>query len=151
MKWQHIILTFLISILIVPVTLSAMDFGTAEEAKAMLKEAVMALEKDQAKALKDITEGKMFKEKDLYVFCFDANTGIITGHGGKASMIGMDAKTLKDKTGANFGEELFKNAVKGEYREVGYFWPRPGETEQSQKSSYITRVGDQSCGVGYYK
>lgn len=151
MKWLYIIFTCLISISILPATLPATDFGTSEEAKAMLKKAVMAIEKDQAQALKDITEGSKFKEKDLYVFCFDANTGIITGHGGKASMIGMDARTLKDKTGAAFGEDLFKNAVKGEYREVSYFWPRPGETEQSQKSSYITRVNDEACGVGYYK
>ena len=28
---------------------------------------------------------------------------------------------------------------------------RPGETEPMPKVSYITRVGDLGCGVGYYK
>jgi hypothetical protein len=30
-------------------------------------------------------------------------------------------------------------------------WPRPGETEPIQKSSYVTRVDDLVCAVGYYE
>jgi hypothetical protein len=30
-------------------------------------------------------------------------------------------------------------------------WPKPGQTEPAPKESYVTRVGDQVCGVGYYK
>jgi hypothetical protein len=30
-------------------------------------------------------------------------------------------------------------------------WPRPGETEAVPKASYVTKVDDQICGVGYYK
>jgi hypothetical protein len=30
-------------------------------------------------------------------------------------------------------------------------WPRPGATEPVQKVSYVTKVGDQVCAVGYYK
>ena len=152
MKSLFFVMTCLISISLLPVTLSAADVGTAGEAKAMLERAAMAVEKDPAKALTDFTEGKEgFKEKDLYVFCYDMQSGKINAHGAKASMIGMDVNTLKDKTGAVFGRELFNNSVKGEYREVDYFWPRPGETEPSPKSSYVTRVGDNGCGVGYYK
>ena len=30
-------------------------------------------------------------------------------------------------------------------------WARPGQTGEGQKVSYVTKVGDQVCGVGYYK
>jgi hypothetical protein len=30
-------------------------------------------------------------------------------------------------------------------------WPRPGSTDPVKKVSYVTRVGDQVCAVGYYK
>jgi len=130
----------------------AADYGTAAEAKAMLERAAMAVKKDAAKAFTEITEGKdMFKEKDLYVFCFDIKTEKINAHGGKATLIGYDLNKMKDKTGALFGKELLKNAVEGEYREVGYLWPRTPDAEPSPKSSYVTRVGDFGCGVGYYK
>jgi hypothetical protein len=34
---------------------------------------------------------------------------------------------------------------------VEYVWPRPGETEPLPKTAYITKVGNQICGVGYYE
>ena len=30
-------------------------------------------------------------------------------------------------------------------------WPRPDGTEPVQKVSYVTKAGDEICGVGYYK
>jgi hypothetical protein len=30
-------------------------------------------------------------------------------------------------------------------------WPKPGSTEPVEKGTYVTKVGDQICGVGYYK
>jgi hypothetical protein len=34
--------------------------------------------------------------------------------------------------------------------EVSYSFPRPGTTAPAPKLSYVTRVADQVCGVGYY-
>jgi hypothetical protein len=30
-------------------------------------------------------------------------------------------------------------------------WPRPGDTTPVHKVSFVTKVGDQVSGVGYYK
>ena len=30
-------------------------------------------------------------------------------------------------------------------------WPRPGSDEPFEKETLYTKVGDQICGVGYYK
>ena len=55
------------------------DFGTAEEAKAMLEKAVAAVKEDKAKALDMFNKGEGgFKDRDLYVWCANASDGIVT-------------------------------------------------------------------------
>ena len=36
-------------------------------------------------------------------------------------------------------------------KEVTYWWPRPGSDKALEKTTFYTKVGDQNCGVGYYK
>jgi hypothetical protein len=43
-----------------------------------------------------------------------------------------------------------EKATEGEIKGVTYWWPGPGSDKPLQKTSY-TKVGDQICGVGYYK
>jgi hypothetical protein len=52
------------------------QFGTAEEAKAMLAKAVAAVKVDKAKALDMFAKGEGgFLDRDLYPFCFNAGDG----------------------------------------------------------------------------
>jgi hypothetical protein len=39
----------------------------------------------------------------------------------------------------------------GTISEVSYVFARPGDPKPVPKVSFITRVGDLYCGVGYYK
>jgi len=48
-------------------------------------------------------------------------------------------------------EEMMKVAQEGKVAEVEYKWPQPNSTEPLPKVSYVTKIGDQVCGVGYYK
>ena len=131
--------------------MAAGQSGTAEEAKAMLERAVAAVNADQAAALKTFTDGTDgFKDRDLYVFC-DGPDGKITAHGGNPAMVGQNARALIDKNGKKLGEEILTVAVEGKFNVVEYMWPRPGQTEAVPKASYVTKVADQVCGVGYYK
>ena len=59
----------------------AAEYGTAEEAKAMLDRAVAAVKQDKAKALDmfDKADGG-FRDRDRYVFCANASDGIVTAH-----------------------------------------------------------------------
>ena len=137
------------------------QFGTAAEAKAMLAKAVAAVQADQAKALELFNQGEEatgLKDRDLYPFCFQAGAGQITvkrpGATGDADLRGRDVRTIKDATGKAFGEENYQASQKAEgtITEVSYLFPRPGpETTPAQKVSFITRVGAQGCGVGYYQ
>ena len=125
------------------------QFGTAAEAKAMLEKAVTAVKADKAKALADFNAGAAgFKDRDLYVFCSGPD-GVITAH---PAIKGQQIKALVDKNGKKLGEAIVSSASEGKFAEVDYMWPRPGaDTTPVQKVSYVTKVADQVCGVGYYK
>ncbi len=129
-------------------TVFAGTFGTADEAKAMLEKAVVALKANKADALAKFTKGEGgFKDRDLYPFCGGPD-GIFTAH---PSLVGKSLKELKDKAGKALGKDIYATAKEGAIGEVSYMWPRPGTTEPVQKQSYVTKVGDQVCAVGYYK
>jgi signal transduction histidine kinase len=126
----------------------AADFGTAAEAKGMLDKAVAALRADKAGALAKFAKGEGgFKDRDLYPFCGGPD-GNFTAH---PTLAGKSLRDLKDKSGKALGEEIYKVAQEGKVAEVSYVWPRPGTTDPVAKVSFVTRVGDQVCAVGYYK
>ncbi|MFD1692988.1 chemotaxis protein [Azotobacter chroococcum] len=77
-------------------TAQAGEFGTAEEAKAMLEKAVAAVEADKASALEKFTKGEDgFKDRDLYPYCGGPD-GNFTAH---PTLTGQSLKDLKDKAG----------------------------------------------------
>jgi len=127
---------------------AAGEFGTADEAKAMLTKASAAVKADKAAALAQFAKGEGgFKDRDLYPFCGGPD-GTFTAH---PTLTGKSLKDLKDKTGKALGEEIYSTAKEGEIKEVSYMWPRPGQTDPVQKVSFVTKIGDQTCAVGYYK
>ena len=128
------------------------QFGTAAEAKAMLEKAVAAVKTDKAKALTMFNNGEGgFKDRDLQPFCFNISDGKLTA-ATVPNLLGTDVRTLTDKTGKVFGEEVYKAAIEGKITEVSYMFPRPGtDPTPFQKVSLIMRVGDHGCGVGYFK
>jgi hypothetical protein len=93
-----------------------------------------------------------FLDRDLYPFCRNISDGKVLATQAK-TLIGTDARTLKDKAGKAFGQEIYDAGQKAEgtITEVSYTFQRPGETEPVQKVGYVTRVGDVYCGVGFYK
>lgn len=128
---------------------SQSQFGTPAEAKAMLEKAASAVKADKNKALAAFQAGtEGFKDKDLYVFCAGED-GIITAH---PTIKGQQIKDLVDKTGNKLGLAIMAAAKEGQINEVEYMWPRPGaDSTPVKKFSYVTKIGDQTCGVGYYK
>ena len=135
-------------VLSLAVAARAGEFGTAAEARAMLDKAVAALKANKAAALSQFTKGEGgFKDRDLYPFCGGPD-GNFTAH---PSLVGKSLKDLKDKAGKALGAEMYQVAQEGKVAEVAYMWPRPGTTEPVAKVSYVTKVGDQVCAVGYYK
>lgn len=127
---------------------AAGEYGSSEEAKAMLNKAAEAVKQDKQGALQKFAKGEGgFKDRDLYPFCGDAQ-GNFTAH---PTLTGKSLKDLQDKAGKPLGQEIYAKAKEGQVSEVEYMWPRPGETEPMKKVAYVTKVDDQVCAVGYYK
>ena len=126
------------------------QYGTKEEARAMLDRAAADLKRDKNGALEKMKGGdKAYRDRDLYPFCIGPD-GKTTAHASK-ERIGEKATDLQDKGGKYFAKEMLEVAKEGKVSEVTYQFPRPGETQPAAKVSYVTKVGDQVCGVGYYK
>jgi hypothetical protein len=132
------------------------QLGTAQQARAMLDKAVAAVKADKTKALDIFNKGEGgFRDRDLYPFCFDINDGKIVAVGNPNTMglLGLDRGTLKGAT-KGFGLDVYTAAQKpeGEITEVSYWFPKPGaDATIARKVSFVTRVGDLGCGVGFYK
>jgi hypothetical protein len=128
--------------------------GTAAEARAMFDRAVAALKANEAAALAAFNDksNKDYHDRDLYVFCYHIKDGIFTSHINPAMMV-KDIRTIK-LGGDLLGQRVFdviKNAPEGTVSTVDYKFPKPGTTEPVPKESYVTRIGNEGCGVGYYK
>src|SRR5262245_16998245 len=132
--------------------LAQAQFGTATEAKAMLEKAVAAVKADKEKALAMFNKGEGgFKDRDLQPFCFNVSDGKLVV-ATVPSLLGTDVRALTDKAGKVFGQEVYKAALEGKITEVSYMFPRPGtDPTLFEKVSFVTRVADLGCGVGYFK
>ena len=132
-------------------TASAQQYGTPADAKAMFEKAVAALKADKAKAIEMFNKGEGgFRDRDLYVFCFDAKTGIFNAQVVK-SLLGTDIRLVKEKDGSPLGQKIFDAVNEGAINTVQYNFPRPGSDVPVAKESFVTAVANQACGVGYYK
>lgn len=140
-----------------PVSAQSLNpYGSADEARAMLMKAVAAVRADKSKALDMFNKGEEgFLDRDLYPFCIDVSNGTIVAQGGPLSQtrLGQDMRLMKDADGKAYGMEIFAAVQKqeGDITEVSYMFPRPiAGTPPVPKISYVTRIGDVGCGVGYY-
>jgi len=131
------------------------QYGSRDEAKAMLLKAGAAVKADKSKALDMFNKGEGgFLDRDLYPFCFNAGDGkvVALANPNAKQLLGQDQRTLKDPTGKAFGLDVYNAAQKpeGEITEVIYMFSRPGDPKPVPKVAFVTRVADLGCGVGYY-
>ncbi len=128
--------------------------ATKDEVVAKTKEAAkMVSEKgaDAAKAELNKKDGP-FVWKDTYVFMMDTD-GVMLAHPVKPSLIGKNLIEIKDSQGKLFFQDFAAVAKKDGEGWVDYMWPKPGEKEDSEKTSYILMVPDTNVivGAGIYK
>jgi hypothetical protein len=136
------------------VAVGAQQFGTADEARAMLDRAISALKTNEDTALSQFNDpsNKQFRDHDLYVFCYNMSDGKITAYESPA-LLNVDLRTLslKDDPIGKRTYEAAENAPEGSVVTVDYKLPKPGTTVPAPKQTVEARVGKQSCGVTYFK
>ena len=67
--------------------------------------------------------------------------------------MGTDVRALKVKDDP-LGQKVLdtiKAVPAGTIATIDYKFPKPGTTEPVPKRSFEARIGNQGCGVGYYK
>src|SRR5690242_2640768 len=79
----------------------AAEFGTRDEAVAMVKRVQAVFAKEGAEATFKAVDDKAnaaFHDRDLYAFVYDLN-GVAVAHGARPALIGKNLISLKDQNG----------------------------------------------------
>jgi cytochrome c len=122
-----------------------LNTGPVSEARTILDRAVKAIELNKGDAIREFNYNKApFRDRDLFVFCFDTDDGKFTAH---EAFVGLDVRHLRDPRGRPFGEQMYAAAKANEVTEISYMSPFPETTTLVPKHAIITRVADQVCGV----
>ena len=151
---RHTFLRAAALVALAPLTSIALagDRGTPAEAEALVKKAVAYIKANGTdKAYEEVTNGKAFKDRDLYVFVYDLN-GKCLAHGANPKLVGKDLIGLKDPDGKPLVKILVDVA-----KDKGHGWTetvkfRNPLTDKIQtRENYIERVGDTAVGSGVFK
>jgi cytochrome c len=147
-------LTIVLVVMVASANLSrASEFGTRDEAVAMVKRVQDKFRKDGAdatfKAVIDQST-KEFHDRDLYPFIYDL-TGLSVAHGARPALVGKNLISLKDQDGKNLIREMIAIATTSGSGWIDYKWPNPITNKIEDKSSYVEKLGDYLVGVGVYR
>ena len=132
--------------------LLAAERGSPAEAEALVKKAAALIKSAGAdKAFEEVTNGKSFKDRDLYVFVYDLN-GKCLAHGANGKLVGKDLIGLKDPDGKPLVKILVDMAKdKGQGWTETVKFRNPVTDKIQTRVNYIERVGDVAVGSGVFK
>jgi hypothetical protein len=97
-------------------------------------------------------KNKNFRDRDLYIFCFSLLDGKFTAYQSEL-MLGTDVRELmldKDPIGQRAYDAVAK-AAEGDITSIDFSFPKPGSKQPVTKQSPQTRIGNQACGVTFFK
>lgn len=128
---------------------SAFSAGTKEEAKALVKAAIVDF-KSQGDAIfaKITAKDAKYVKEDLYVTVYDMN-GKCVAHGANVKQVGKDLMELKDPDGKAFVKERVEIAKSKGSGWQDYKFSNPVDKKIEQKSAYLEKSGEYifSCGA----
>ena len=128
---------------------SAFCAGTKEEAKALVKAAIVDF-KAQGEAIfpKITAKDAKYVKDDLYVTVYDMN-GKCVAHGANVKQVGKDLIGLKDPDGVAFVKERVEMAKTKGSGWQDYKFSNPVDKKIEQKTAYLEKSGEFifSCGA----
>lgn len=133
-------------------TANAGEFGTKDEAKAMVEKAAAFLQangKDKAIAAFSDPKGA-FTDRDLYVVLAKLEDGERLAHV-NPRLVGKSFVGYRDVDGKSYGDEVMDIARGPGNGWVDYKFTNPVTKEIGDKSSYVLRVGEFFLVCGAYK
>jgi cytochrome c len=127
------------------------DKATPAEAEALAKKAVAFIKKvGPEKAYEEFTNGKSFKDRELYVIVYDL-TGKNLAHGANPKLVGKDLIGLKDPDGKPLNKMLVDLAKeKGKGWSEEFKFRNPVTDKVAPRKVYVERLGETFVGVGVF-
>jgi cytochrome c len=142
-----------IALLFLTPAVVAGEFGTREEAVAMVKrvqDKFLAVGAEVAFAVVTDKNTPEFHDRDLYPFIYDM-TGKCVAHGARPVLVGKNLIGLKDQDGKLLIQGMLDIAKTNGSGWYDYKWPNPTTSKIEDKSSYVEKMGDYMVGVGVYR
>lgn len=145
-------LTIVTFVIVTTQAASAVEFGTRDEAVAMVKRVQERFKKDGAEAtFKAITtKARAFHDRDLYPFVYDLN-GVNMAHGAKPELVGKNLIDFKDQNGKFLIREMIDVVNGAGSGWVNYRWTNPTTNVIEEKSAYVEKLDSYFVGVGVYQ
>ena len=131
----------------------AVEFGTRDEAVAMVKRVQAKVKKDGLEeTVRVINSGsKEFNDRDLYAFLLDF-AGTNYANAQTPAVRGKNLHDLKDQDGKFIVQDMIAVAKDVGHGWLDYRWLNPVTKTIEDKSAYVERVGtNHFVGVGVYK
>jgi uncharacterized protein len=144
--------TFLFAASVLP--LAATEFGTRDEAVAMVRHVQEKFKKDGPEATFRAINSNApgFMDRDLFPYVHKLDGTQLVAAGFPASIRGKNLHDLKDQDGKYFVQEFVKVATTPPYHGwVDYRFLNPKTNTIDDKSAWIERMGDYLVGVGIYR
>jgi signal transduction histidine kinase len=131
---------------------AADDFGTADQAKAMVSRVVEFFKTNgKDKTLAELSNPKgQFIDRDLYVIAYSLD-GVRLAHPYNPKLIGKSVLDAVDFDGKAYGKDIIDVAKAKGSGWVDYKFTDPTTKKLADKSLYVAKEGDLIFGCGIYK
>jgi cytochrome c len=125
--------------------------ATSTQARALLDEAVTALDRDRQGSLRRFQDlNDAFIRNDLYVFVVEVDSGRFLAHGATPSLVGTQGFEVKDPRGRLIVREMVDIGLREGKGELDYLWRNPMTLKFESKHTFFRIVDGLLVGVGSY-
>jgi uncharacterized protein len=132
--------------------LQAAEFGTRDEAVAMVRRVQEKFKKEGPDATFGAINNGAFNNRDLYPFVHTIDGTLHVANGAFPGIRGKNLHDMKDQDGKFTTQDFMRIATTPPYRAWSDFrWRNPQTNTIDEKSAWIERMGEYLVGVGVYK
>ena len=133
-------------------TANAAQFGTREEAVALVKRIQEKFKKAGPEATFNAINAGQFNDRDLYPFVHTIDGTLHVANGAWPGIRGKNLHDMRDQDGKFTTQDFMRIATTAPYQGWSDFrWRNPKTGTVDEKSAWIERMGEYLIGVGIYK
>jgi TRAP-type uncharacterized transport system substrate-binding protein len=133
-------------------TANAAQFGTRDEAVALVKRVQEKFRKDGPEATFNAINAGAFNDRDLYPFVHTIDGTLHVANGAFPGIRGKNLHDMRDQNGKFTTQDFMRIASTAPYHGWSDFrWRNPKTGSIDEKSAWIERMGEYLIGVGIYK